>query len=75
MSRPKAAQRKLFKSKGTLLPRPARYFFGRPTKSLGFGNSDSSWNFHLESFMTTLFEESEFLVGLGFLLTPFDDNV
>jgi hypothetical protein len=33
---------KTLKSNGTLLPRPARYFFCPPWKSLGLGNIDSS---------------------------------
>lgn len=35
-----------FKSNGTLLPLPARYFFGPPTNSLGLGNLSSVINFH-----------------------------
>ena len=69
-------QWKALKSRGTLLPRPARYFFGPPWKSLGFGNMDSSWNFHLGSFITNLLDGSEFLWGLGFLgKPPFEDRV
>ena len=34
------------KSNGTLLPLPARYFFGPPRKSRGFGSWLSSWKRH-----------------------------
>jgi hypothetical protein len=45
-------------------------------KSLGLGNIDSSWNFHLGSFITNLRAGSEFLPGLGLLgKLPFEDKV
>lgn len=40
------------KSRGTLLPLPALYFFGRLIKSLGLGNKLSSLNWNLGSFTT-----------------------
>jgi len=40
------------RSKGTLLPLPARYFLVPPTKSLGFGNRPSSFHCHLGSLIT-----------------------
>lgn len=41
----------VLRSSGTLLTRPALYFFFMPTNSRGFGNWPSSWNLHLESWI------------------------
>lgn len=49
-----------------------------PTKGLGFGNSDSGWNLHLESFITTncdCCDGCEFRFDVGPLGGPLDDNV
>ena len=52
-------QRNWERFSGTLLPRPALYFFGPPMNSLGLGNSLSGWNRHLESSIGVL----AFLLG------------
>lgn len=50
-----------FKSSGTLLPLPALYRFGAPTKSLGFGKRSSSLNCQRESLTNILAP----LLGVG----------
>ena len=52
-------QRNCERFSGTLLPRPALYFFGPPMNSLGLGSSTSGWNRHLESSILVL----PFLLG------------
>lgn len=44
----------MLRSSGTLLPRPALYFFGPLVKSRGFGNSESGWNFQRPSLMRSM---------------------
>ena len=70
-------QRNWVRFSGTLLPRPALYFFGPPINSLGLGNSPSGWNRHLDSSIMVppfLLGESlsraELIPGLG--LVPLD---
>jgi hypothetical protein len=44
--------------------------------SLGFGNRDSSWNFHLGSLIISLLDGVEFLFGLElFGKLPLEDKV
>lgn len=64
---------KALRSNGTLLPRPALYFFGPPRKSLGRGNWDSSTNLHRRSWTGTIlpFCPGAGLVGLLMLDPPF----
>lgn len=47
-------QVRAFKSNGTLLPRPARYFRTPPWNGRGFGNRLSLWNLNLSSSILTI---------------------
>lgn len=62
---------KAAKSSGTLLPLPALYRFGPPTKSRGFGNDSSGWNFHFGFSITILPAPVASRDGLGDVALPF----
>lgn len=48
-TQPQPVSQRALRSRGTLLPRPARYLLAPPMKSLGFGNWSSLTNLKRES--------------------------